>query len=228
MEGILLPKRSIGYRHIPKTACTSIKQALYKLRTGKKFSRKEVGTDVHQYFSKRYTDLSDAKFKFIVIRDPIKRFLSAYSNRVTHHKELSKAFLEKNENGKKLIEKATIPLDPSLSDFIKYFDDYNMIRPINHHTKPVVEFFDEELDFFDKVYKIEETEKLEADIGKMYKNKFILPREQTGGKKYKVEALSKEEMDFLLEYYAKDYELMKDYYSKEKILEEWALGREGN
>lgn len=37
MNGILLPKKSIGYKFISKTACTSIKQALYKLRTGKEF-----------------------------------------------------------------------------------------------------------------------------------------------------------------------------------------------
>lgn len=228
MDGILLPKRSIGYRHIPKTAGTSIKLALYRLRTGKSFVREKVGMDVYQYFRKRYTDISDAKFKFIVIRDPIKRFLSAYSNRVTHHKELSKTFLEKTKNGKRLLAKSKIPVDPSLSDFIKYLNDYETMPSIKNHIKPVTEIFNEELEYFDKVYKIEETKKLEEDISERYKAEFILPRAQTGGKKFNVAALSKDEIDFLLEYYTKDYELMKNYYSKEKVLEEWALGKGDN
>lgn len=92
---------------------------------------------------------------------------------------------------------------------------------IKHHIKPVVEFFDDSLDFFDKVYKMEELNQLEIDISKQYKTKFILPRSQTDGKKYKVNVLTQDEIEFLLEYYKKDYELLKDYYTKEQILNEW-------
>jgi len=217
MQGILLPKRSIGYHPIPKTACTSIKRALYKLRTGKNFSREELGMQVHDYFNKKATDITEAKFKFIVIRDPIKRFLSGYSNRVISQKALSKEKLETIIQGKQLIAKNAIPLDPSLSDFIKYINSYETIPVIKHHIDPVTTFFDEGLDFFDKIYKIEETEKLEIDISQKYHVKFVLPRAQRS-KKISVASLSKNEMEFLLDRFTKDYNLMTGYYSKEKIL----------
>ncbi len=233
MEGILLKKRfifkkniSIGYRYIPKTATTSIKHALYELRTGKKFSSQGKGHHIHNFFRSFNPNIDDAKFKFIVLRDPIKRFLSAYSNRVTHHKELSENILKKSKNGRKLLENSTIPIDPNLHEFLEFFAYYKTIRQINHHTKPVTCFVETDLSFFDKVYKIENTQDLENDISLEYNTKFILARKQTGGKKFSLSDIKKSELDFLLDYYAEDYELMKDYYSKVDIIKEWELEEE--
>lgn len=226
MKAILLAKRSLGYQDIPKIACTSIKYALYQLRTGKKFSREEVGVHIHQYFGKEYRSISEADFRFIVLRDPIKRFLSAYSNRVTHHKELSKEFLKGSEEGRILLEKKELMTNPSLKSFIKNFKYYQTIRAINHHTKAIVDFDITDLSFFTHIYKIEELKLLEADISTQYKINFKLPRLQTGGIKFKVSDLSKDELNFLFDFYKEDYILLSDYYTKEMILEEWTLERE--
>jgi hypothetical protein len=226
LNAILLPKRSIGYQDIPKVACTSIKHALYQLRTGRKFSREEVGMHIHQYFGREYRSISNANVRFIVLRDPVKRFLSAYSNRVGHHKELSKKFLEKSQNGRLLLEKNELMTNPSLENFIKYFKDYQTIRSINHHTKPIVSFGIGDLNFFTHIYKIEELKLLEADISTLYNTTFKLPRLQTEGIKYKVSDLSKEELSFLFDFYKEDYALLSNYYTKEMILEEWILEKE--
>lgn len=228
LNAILLPKKSLGYCFIPKTACTSIKQALYKLRTGQDFNRKKVGKTVHNYFQEEYKDISKAKFKFIVVRDPVKRFLSAYSNRVTHHKELSTEYLEKRKNGQKLLEKK-VPTNPNIDQFFEFFYDYITISVIDHHTKPMYTFLqDNNLDFFDKVYKIETIDQLTHDVEQFTNKEFKLPRAQTGGKKVSVSSLSQEQIEFLLEYYKKDYEVLEGYYSKEDILNEWQKGKEEN
>jgi len=221
MNAILLSKKSLGYQHIPKVACTSIKYALYQLRTGKEFSEEKAEKNIHDYFWNEHKDISEANFRFIVLRDPIKRFLSAYSNRVTHHKELSKEFLEKKPAGKLLLSKKEIPINPSLHDFIKYFKEYQTIPTINHHTKPIIEFGIKDLDFFTHIYKMEELARLESDILKHYNTDFKLPRLQTGGIKFKVSDLNEDEMEFLLDYYKEDYRLLSKYYTKEMILEEW-------
>ncbi len=221
MKGILLTEYSIGYRVIPKVACTSIKDALYKLKIGKDFSEDELGMHVHHYFDREITDISDAKFKFIVIREPIKRFLSGYSNRVTHHWELSEEYLGKIKNGIKLLEKKTVPTNPSLSDFIGNLDEYLMIPTIKHHFRPVTEIFDEELDYFDKVYRIEELYELEEDISSKTNKDFILPRLQTGGRKIPLSDLDGNEFEYLVDFYKKDYELMKEFYTVDDIYKTW-------
>jgi hypothetical protein len=223
-EAILLPKRSLGYRHIPKVACTSIKTMLYELRMGKSFSRERMGMDVHQYFFKEYRDISKAEFRFIVVRDPIKRLLSAYSNRVVHHKELSKEYLSKQEDLKKIFEEENIPFNPSLSEFIRHFSFYQKVPSIHHHTKPVVMFGIRNLSFYTHVYTIEQLHLLEEDLSQRYKKQMKLPRLQTGGLKLKVAQLSREEITFLLDFYTRDYELLADYYTKERILKEWEDG----
>ncbi len=221
MKGIYLSGNSIGYRDIPKTACTSIKTALYKLETGKEFSAEEVGMLVHRYYNMKTTNISDAEFKFIIIRDPIKRFLSSYSNRVKYHGQLSKKYLEKSGNGKLLLKKKTIPVKPSLSDFIRYLNEYLTIPVIRKHTKPVAEWLDGPLEFFDEVYKIEELYKLEKDISDRTKKEFILPRLQTGGEKISVNELGVKELEFLIDFYKEDYILLKDFYTVDEIYKTW-------
>ncbi len=221
MKGIYLSGNSIGYRDIPKTACTSIKTALYKLETGKEFSAEEVGMLVHRYYNMKTTNISDAEFKFIIIRDPIKRFLSSYSNRVKYHGQLSKKYLEKSENGKLLLKKKTIPVKPSLSDFIRYLNEYLTIPAIRKHTKPAAEWLDKPLEFFDEVYKIEELYKLEKDISDRTKKEFILPRLQTGGEKISVNELGVKELEFLIDFYKEDYILLKDFYTVDEIYKTW-------
>jgi hypothetical protein len=221
LNAILFKEKSLGYQPIPKTACSSIKHALYKLDRGIGFYKEISNMNIHQYYNRQKRDIMGADFRFIIIRDPIKRFLSAYSHRVTHQKELSKSYLETKVEGQALLKKSDIVLDPSLQDFIKYFHEYYTIITIKHHTRPMVDFKIDDLSAFTHVYKMEDLASLESDISNRYKRKFTLPKLQTGGIKYKVSDLTKEELDFLFDFYKEDYELMSQYYTKEMILEEW-------
>ena len=222
MNGIVLEKLSIGYKDIPKVACTSIKEAIYELQIGKKFNKEELGTHIHQFYAKRKKDLSLADFKFIVLRDPIKRFLSGYSNRVTHHKELSYDYLSthKHPSTKMLLDKDSI-LDPGIGQFIEFFDDYYQTPSIHHHLKPVNEIIEGNLELFDKIYTLENINELEKDISDLSKKEFKLPRSQTGGKKYTVKELNSLQMDFLINFYKEDYELMQEFYTIDNIWNTW-------
>ncbi len=222
MKGIVLEKLSIGYKDIPKVACTSIKEAIYKLQTGNEFSAKEVGVHVHRYYAKKQTDLSLADFKFIVLRDPIKRFLSGYSNRVTHHKELSYEYLSKHKHpsAKILLDKNSI-LNPGLGQFIEFFEDYYQTPSIHHHLRPVNEIVNGSLEIFDTIYTLENIKELEKDISDFSKKDFKLPRSQTGGKKYSHKELNSQQMDWLIDFYKEDYKLMQDFYTVDAIWKSW-------
>ena len=93
LKMIIIPKLKLGYQNIPKVATTSLFSWLYHFHanseaeeekarkyflSGKNsITLKNTLEDIHEY--KDY-------FKFAITRDPIKRFLSMYSNRVVYHR----------------------------------------------------------------------------------------------------------------------------------------------
>ena len=213
----------IGYFPIPKTACTSIKQALYLVDQGTNYSNEKDGRGgIHRYFNKntREEQCDRFEFSFVVVRDPIKRFLSAYSNRVTHHKELSHRYITRKFP--KFADQLPY-FDPGLGQFIDNFSQYFKIRPIKHHTQPVSHSLTKtNLQQFSKIYCMENLPSLEYDLSAIHGHDLKLERLQTGGRKIPLRDLSQQQMEFLLDYYQEDYELLSDSYTVEKIWEEWA------
>ena len=56
IKGLSFLSGRIGYKPIPKTACTSIKRAFYELEENREFSIENVGCDVHQYYEDQFVD----------------------------------------------------------------------------------------------------------------------------------------------------------------------------
>ncbi|MCP8688671.1 sulfotransferase family 2 domain-containing protein [Marinobacterium sedimentorum] len=220
MKGNIFVSKKIGYRFIPKTACTSIKKELYRIEKGMPFDEGSIGTHVHEYMRRNMSGpLKKLEFRFIVVRDPVKRFLSAYSNRVIHHRELSRNYIERNHSDLVGIIKK---YDPSISEFIEYFVDYMRVETIRHHFRPIVDFLDgDDLSYFSNVYKIENIKDLENDLSSYTGDMVRFGREQTEGPKLKLSSLKKSELDFILWFYQKDYELLKGQYNPQLILSEY-------
>lgn len=224
MDGIICNQGQIGYRFIPKSACTSIKQMIFELEFEKSFqSFKKENPEkklksAHAFFNRRLNSIDGCPIKVIVIRDPIKRFLSAYGNRVHGHSELSKRHLKKK---KKPIDLNAFPkFTPDLYTFIDHFDIYSTVKSIHHHCKPVSEFLDgQNLSYFTHVIPMEEVEKVGTLLNGHYGKNIPLPRSQTRGKKADVTELRVKDFDQLFEFYEKDYHLLKDYYTPESLLE---------
>jgi len=220
VKGYVSRDGKIGYKFFPKVACTTIKHALYELEEHKAFSPQKARVNIHKYVAKRkISTLAHCERRFVVIRDPIKRFLSAYGNRVTFHKELSKAKMLKFS--KKNYHK--IPFfNPTLDQFIEYFDIYSNVRSISHHTKSISDFLEgEDLSYFTDVYKIEDLSCFEAELSDLFARDVSFDHLQTGGKKFTLKDLNKNQVAQLLQYYQQDYELLHDYYSEKAIWEEW-------
>jgi len=220
MNGLKLFNGLVGYRDIPKSACTSIKLELYHLMAGNEFNAADHGgKHIHQYMNSSFnTEIDDCDFRFIVVRDPIKRFLSGYSNRVLHHRELSREYISTNH--KALLDEIPV-FDPSLSEFIEHLDIYLKVSPIHHHIKQITSFLgNEDLECFSHVYKIENSDQLASDLSKTIEKPVTFGREQTGGKKINVHELTKQQANYLLEFYDADYKLLEGLYSKSDILKQ--------
>ena len=212
----------IGYFPIPKVACTSIKEFMYQVEYHEAF--KPIGEikHVHAYFEKRRSGekLESYDFSFVVIRDPIKRFLSAYSNRVTHHKELSQEFIL--SRFPQYAEHLPF-FNPTLTQFIDHVDAYMQINPIKHHFEPVsVHLTAEQLQQFSNIYPLENISSLEADLSTVLDYDVEFGRSQTGGRKLALGELNLVQMEALLDFYAEDYQMLGEFYSADMIMQEWA------
>jgi hypothetical protein len=216
----------IGYFPIPKVACTSIKEFMYQVENQAAFSPQGKDVHVHAYFGKRLSGkkLASYEFCFVVIRDPIKRFLSAYSNRVTHHKELSRDFIfsEYPQYAEQL------PFfDPNMEIFIDHLEEYLQIEVIKHHIEPVSEHIAAtHLHQFSKIYPLENISSLECDLSEILGRDVKFGRSQTGGRKISLGELSLIQMKTLIDYYKEDYQLLSEFYTADNIMEEWAKAKE--
>lgn len=212
VPGILLAQWSLGYVPIPKVACTSIKEALFRLGTGGKFSPEVAAGDahVHSYFDRRSCDISAAKRRLVVVRDPIQRFLSGYSNRVVHHKELSQEYVQRQPAWKDL-DLQDFVFDPDINEFVDRLDIYRQISTIDHHFRPMSEFLPP-LSSFDKVYRFEALDEFCHDVAFWTDSPFELGHMQRGGPKLTAAVLSPSSLRKLLDFYAADYDMLAGLY----------------
>lgn len=238
MLGILNRKNSIGYVPVPKVANTSIKHLMYKLATGETFFQTKKrykdtpsgGDDfdfkhIHAYYRKNMEDVSQADFRFVVVRDPIKRFLSAYSNRVEHHNELSKEKIQAlPPNKQKRFLTDGFIYNPTVSQFIEQLDVFLRVPSMKVHMSPSMELTGT-LDHYTKVYRIEEIPQMEADLSNIVGYEINLGKMQTGGRKIPVSELSERNLNILLDYYREEYANLGGLYKPEDVIADWKSGK---
>jgi hypothetical protein len=204
---------SLYYVPTPKNACTSIKNALYQYNYKKpceKFYFLGKRIDAHEYYpSKMNASLNwtQSKNVFGITRDPFKRFISVYCNRVLHHKDL-KPFETKIEN-------SGLAATPSIIEFVENLETYQSICPtILHHTAPQVSFLGVNPEAYWQLYDISELTNLKVDVKKEFGIDLTLEHMQTGGGEYKNEALDSltpQLISKIKDYYELDYKAFGRY-----------------
>lgn len=212
---ITLDKLKLIYTPIPKTACTSLKTMFFELENGHAFTptiRNGREYHIHNvYPSELFNPVMDGQRidyrRIILVRDPIRRLLSAYSNRVIHHRELS---LEKAQD--QLAEHDLAP-NPSLQEFISKLSKYGKaVQTINHHTQPLVDFAGQDAEFYSRVYKMSEIGNMVADVATIAERPLTLAHLQTGGPKIEIDALRSRDIQVLQEFYSEDYCVFGKYF----------------
>ena len=213
---IKLDDLRLAYFYLPKNASTTIKQMMFRILKNRTYDWDADGS-VHDVLNPTAPLLEleklDAYFKFAVVRDPIERFISAFRNRILHHKDG--------------IKNGAISHD---------FEDINyFVAHLEHamaHALSVQNHFSEqrlwlggELGHLDRVYKMGETAEVKTLLEKRSGLTLEDSPKQTGGPKLSHGALTRASLDTLLAYYKRDYELLADYYDPETQIARWRKER---
>lgn len=213
---VILDQYKLFYAAVPKVACTSLKSMFFKLENGHAFVPYTINGRSKNLHNIGYgTLLRDAYpewrirdfHRVALVRDPVKRLLSAYSNRVLHHKELSQKLA-----GDKLAALNLQP-DPDLDLFVEKLEGYLQAHPsILHHIRPMVDYLGEDASYFSKLYRLEDMDQFARDISDRTGKEVVVGREQASGRKFKPSDLSEAHIRKLKDYYEVDYRVFGDYF----------------
>ena len=199
-QGLLLPSGRIGYFDVPKCASTSVKMALHDAEFRMPFENRRCSInrggkqDIHDFFNRFRSDISSARHRIIVVRDPVDRFISAYANRVMDHNALSKAKLTITEVGSNFI------FNPGLGQFLEHLDTYLQADAIEWHLRPLAEQLPGGLDSFTGVYCMNRIQELESDLSRIFKQAIRFPRKQTAGQSISIKELSSGQLEQIMEF----------------------------
>jgi hypothetical protein len=222
---LIISDLGVGYQNIPKVATTSMFGWLYDciafVRTGqppvKRLDRNMfVGGPGRRTLASSVANEPAALqpyadyYRFALTRDPIRRFLSMYSNRVLFHRELAPG----RAKGPVILAAGLEP-DPEINLLVDRLEAYCRVQhSILHHCSPMMERMGPDLSVYHRIVDIADVQLCIDDIVRHLAARGHaeavarvppLGRSQTGGPKLGLEVLNPYSFEKLLDYYREDY-----------------------
>lgn len=206
---------NLAYCPIPKCGSTSLKELMAR-KMGLVDGMAESQFNAHQVFgppqsTTYWAGLGDVRHlrRFVVIRDPIERFLSFYQHNIIEAKSLLKMSVRQELSG------TGLSFRPTLNEFVTNLPVYASIYlTVRHHTTPQQTFIGS-LSDFDSVYRLSEMSELKSALmGGQDAEEIPHSRKSAGKSRATLESLSSESRRKLLDLYAVDYELLSAYFSR--------------
>lgn len=172
---VISHKAQVVYIVVPKAGCTSIKKLFYQLEGGaarthgwaaRLFGRGGAARQpsIHQvegYITTEFTrvgPLPDGYSRICIVRDPLSRLHSAWSNKVGRE-----AFAQRNEVG--ALQAAGLEIEPSFGYFLENHHRYRELsRPAAIHTRPLSWHMGEDITWYDRLFKLEQLAEFESFI----------------------------------------------------------------
>jgi hypothetical protein len=206
----------IAFFGAPKSAGTSIYHALHELITGAPWDRPAM--DIHKVYSTdpacpEQFDACRDLWCFTVVRDPVRRFLSAYQNRVHDLCDLDQ-LRARSLRARFGAWRRGVRTRPPISEFLARYDAYTALcYPMLHHTRPISAFIGHDLGYFDAVYTIADLDALAQELSVRTGKDVKLRRFNEGSRAPRFEELPSSAQARLLERTAPDYALLQAYFT---------------
>ena len=213
---VVLDNYRIFYAAVPKIGCTSIKNAFFELENGFPFQNYVAnGRERHihnagyeTWLRDRYPEQRIADYyRIAFVRDPIGRFISAYSNRVLYHQELSE------KKAGPALKKLGLSPTPELGLFVDRYEEYMQAHPsIWHHTRPMVDYLGRDSGYFSRIYVLSEMDTFAEDISNRIGKPFTVGRMQRGGQGHKPDDLTWQQRRKLKKFYKADIKVFGKFF----------------
>ena len=161
---VVIQDLKVAYAAVPKAGCSSVKAMLAQLDP--QVDVPETVPDNRLYhslyptrrFRRRRFPLAEGMFSFTVVRDPIRRLMSVYTNRVADKRDLY--------NSRKLRKRRVLPRDPDPDTFFQNLPLYcRLSSVIRHHVLPTAIFTGRDLNRYDNVFRTDQIDDLAATLG---------------------------------------------------------------
>ncbi len=195
----------VAYMAVPKAACSTVKALLAEVdadltdeaRALRDEGRFHTIYQTRRFHPKRW-DKAGSAYKFTVLRDPIKRLISAYLNWVVEREVL------KTARGVRRNKALCVMPDPDA--FFQSLQAYQAASScIKHHTLPMWMFAGKDPANYDKVYTTSSLPQLVDDLSDRAGRALSLPKVNATTSKLSISDLAPKTIDALREYTAPDY-----------------------
>ncbi|MGX9354377.1 sulfotransferase family 2 domain-containing protein [Roseobacteraceae bacterium S113] len=211
---ITVPALKLAYSPLPKAGCSTVKRMLAMIDPDIELPPEaEWRQDLwHQLYptlrhrSDRW-EATEGFHRFAVVRDPAKRLMSVYTNRVVQFQDLRNSpRLRKPEN-------AHLVTDPDPDFFFANLEEYkDLSSVIKHHILPAELFVGADLGAYDAVYRTEEMGALAGDLGARAGKTIDIARENSSTMSLKLSDLKPETIEAIRPRLNAEYALLSDYF----------------
>jgi len=221
----ILPHHNIAYISAPKCACTSFKELIFCLENNCKFNKVRdskgalclIINDQRHYihdfypsiaFSQQPYELMQSLHRICIVRDPVDRIMSCYTNRVLRYRVLSEdAISELN---------LSAPANPDLNQFIQNLSVYKAIGDIKHHTLPLIHFLGSNSDYYHEIFNLRSLKEAERSLKRHFgQSQLALPHLQRTDQitsTDRQEKPSARSMEIIKKLYKQDYQIYGKYF----------------
>lgn len=211
---IIVSAHKIAYMALPKAGCSTVKRALAQvdpdvtLDVGA-IEDTKVWHDLYptiRFRPHRWKKVAD-HWRFCVVRDPVKRLLSVYTNRVVQLGNL--------HNSRKLKHPRFSHLtpDPDPDFFFRNLEDYmRAASVIRHHVLPSELFVGPDLGAYDRVYRTAELGQLADDLQARTGQAVDISRENASDMKLELDDLAPATIDAIRPRLMREYRLLGGFF----------------
>ncbi|MCR8547322.1 sulfotransferase family protein [Salipiger sp. P9] len=210
---IAIDAHKIAYMALPKAGCSTVKAALAQVDPTAELppeAERDVMTWHALYPTKRFRphrwEQYEAYWRFCVVRDPLKRLLSVYTNRVVAFRDL--------HNCRKILRgRVDLPMDPDPDFFFQNLRAYlEASSAIKHHILPAWLFLGPDLRRYDRIYRTAELPQFGEDLARRTGQEVHIARENSSDERLDLATLAPATVGALRDYLAGEYDYLSAFF----------------
>lgn len=203
-----------------KVASSSLKDVVFQLDTGRRFNEKdeaEIGCGIDGLYpwtpKEKWLHYYNSYTSLVIVRDPIKRLLSAYSDRVMHMKSF-----HRSPKTIAMLEQQHLSTSPSLDEFVDNLEPYLKASPyIRKHVYPQARVLGRIWDKIKFRLPIERIAEVPGIVQSTLGVSVELAHEHKSAQSIGVSELNPQQFNKLRKRYAVDYGMLKEFYSPKAL-----------